>query len=1759
LIDAAHDKISAPDPLVDRAIRLFSFLGQAQQLKNPSVSDLESYRGEGAVHWLHELPVHTAVDTALRGGTPSPDDPVLTVDRVPRLDPPSVGDRLFPWLDGPTDDPRREPVLREELYLSDPPPTTSDPAGPPPQRRVTLDDRPEVIEDFESFQHEWRAWAQQDLRDEPVRSFYGGLFSTYVAATGHSEELELVLGNGLLAWSPDAHPKVRRHMLTVPVKILFDDDTGRLTVAVDESGGGARVELEMLNPRLVGNPQHVNAVRDRSRSEQIHPLDRDRMGELARRLVHVLSSEAEYRDDDVPTTPTSRPVASFAPALLLRKRSQQGLVEIFRRISDQITAQGTVPEGILPLVDPDHIPEVATGAVGERTDGALVRVDDEPFLPLPVNDIQLRILRQVDSHAQTLIQGPPGTGKTHTAAVLISHLLAQGKRVLVTAHTDRALKEVRGKLPEAIRPLAVAVVGASREDMSDLRVAVERIAVNAAEHDPVEAQRAIAGHLAAIDELRRRRASLQHRLLDAREREVGTHDVAGYSGTLAAIAQQRDHQLPSYGWISEYVEHPTGTPPLTSEAVITWRNQMLDGALIADEPHARKRLVGIDGVVDPRRLADLAAAEERALQHAARFDELRSHAAYPAVQHMMSDERAALADRLRRLSMDMHELMQRREPWVCEALDDVRTGRSPIWGARRAEMGQLIERAIPVLAALGPVTEVRVQGDTTGLDVLAAALAEYLDSGGKIKLGTDGLPRVGAFASRPLKQAAPVFERVRVNGSAPCTPAQVRAFLTWIDGDRLLAALDRAWPAGVMVPPEDTLQERLQWHITEVALLDRVLALGAELHREEQRLSAVGLPRPNWNDPRELQAYIALPEAAATAEAAADAARPLDKLTRLISDEERWPDAEPVVTHLLDAVRRRDLACYAAAHERLGRLHLVRAQVLQRDEMRVALAAVAPELAAAVLADPGASEWDTRLPVFAESWNWAVAGTWIAEQANADVNAVQNEIISIENGIREHVQQLSAIRAWSHAVGPTRLSRGSRASLEQYASLVRRFGKTGGQYREQRKAEIRDAMDRCRPAVPVWIMPLYRIADQLRIEPGMFDVVIVDEASQAGLEASFLQYLAPRIVVIGDDKQVSPSAVGVDQQQLRDLGNQYLYDDQFRATWQDPQRSLFDEAKMRFSGMLPLVEHRRCVPEIIGFSNRIAYEPDGVRLIPVRQFGAERLEPIRTVLVEDGYERGSSSSRINQPEVDAIVDQIEKCIVDPRYDGLSFGVISLLGAAQAKAIEKKLLDRISPEEWTARDLRCGDAADFQGSERNVMFLSMVAAPQEGRRIAALTANLYVQRYNVAASRAKDQMWVFHSVRLEDLGNPEDMRFQLLDYCYGVQRRSSAEDDRVVGTTVPEDVLVAPFQSLFEQRVCNRLLDRGYSMIPQFPALGYSLDLVVVGAKTRLAVECDGDHWHGPDAYQQDMARQRELERCGWHFFRVLESEFYLDPAKALAPLWDQLAELEIHPSGWLPTPGNADVDATGEVTEETDLISIAEGTEAHNDDTKGERVSNEESSVPAAMEDERGPVPSEPPTTKPFAPGPMIAKIPIDVLPANGVPPRLAPYLAFSGTVVPVDASARAEIMEGLAAIVAVEGPILGHRLHSVYVRSSGKQRVGSQVAKILNAAMSTAVRQGRLIQDDPLGEQGMKPRTYRLPGQPVAALRELGPRSFEDVPPAELADLMQKIAGGTGWGDPMAVFREVIAAYGLRQLGSTIRTRLHSVSLIARHERLNG
>ena len=331
------------------------------------------------------------------------------------------------------------------------------------------------------------------------------------------------------------------------------------------------------------------------------------------------------------------------------------------------------------------------------------------------------------------------------------------------------------------------------------------------------------------------------------------------------------------------------------------------------------------------------------------------------------------------------------------------------------------------------------------------------------------------------------------------------------------------------------------------------------------------------------------------------------------------------------------------------------------------------------------------------------------------------------------------------------------------------------------------------------------------------------------------------------------------------------------------------------------------------FSNDLCYAPNGTPLDPLRTYPSDRLKPLVVRRVPDGYRTGGDHAR-NPPEADAIVKQIATCISDPRYANATMGVISLQGEAQARLIERKLLERVDPEVIEERRLLCGDAYAFQGDERDVMFLSMVAAETddngERQRIGPLAGDDARRRFNVAASRARDQLWLFHTVDSHSL-SPICMRRSLLDYMLGSRRLLPEEED-------------AQFDSDFEREVFQRVAERGFHVRTQVEVGDarthrYRIDLVVDGRQSCLAVECDGDRWHGLERYEADMARQRDLERAGWQFVRIRGSAFYRNPDEALKPLWKELERLGISPVS------GADPEQPVETPDVDDLMLVRDG------------------------------------------------------------------------------------------------------------------------------------------------------------------------------------------------------------------------------------------
>jgi very-short-patch-repair endonuclease len=183
-----------------------------------------------------------------------------------------------------------------------------------------------------------------------------------------------------------------------------------------------------------------------------------------------------------------------------------------------------------------------------------------------------------------------------------------------------------------------------------------------------------------------------------------------------------------------------------------------------------------------------------------------------------------------------------------------------------------------------------------------------------------------------------------------------------------------------------------------------------------------------------------------------------------------------------------------------------------------------------------------------------------------------------------------------------------------------------------------------------------------------------------------------------------------------------------------------------------------------------------------------------------------------------------------------------------------------------------------------MFLSMVDSPR-GEPLPRRDRIEFQQRYNVAASRARNQMWLIYSLNHEADLKPGDLRRRLIEH---------AIDPSRIAREVAE--ASSRTESLFEKEVCDRLIRRGYRVHPQWEVGRYRIDLVVEGSGVRLAVECDGDRYHPIEKLPEDMARQTILERLGWRFLRIRGSVFFRDPEAEMERVFSKLMELGSFPS-----------------------------------------------------------------------------------------------------------------------------------------------------------------------------------------------------------------------------------------------------------------------
>jgi very-short-patch-repair endonuclease len=598
--------------------------------------------------------------------------------------------------------------------------------------------------------------------------------------------------------------------------------------------------------------------------------------------------------------------------------------------------------------------------------------------------------------------------------------------------------------------------------------------------------------------------------------------------------------------------------------------------------------------------------------------------------------------------------------------------------------------------------------------------------------------------------------------------------------------------------------------------------------------------------------------------------------------------ATSTVSELQDALQRKDPEAYRAAYERLSELHGRNAHFQRRQELLERLARVAPSWAEAIHVRRGV-HGQAELPGDPHAaWLWRQFHDELDRRHDQDVQKIQQQLEEYWERLRDVTRQLVETRTWAYRIEKT--TQEQRQALVGWANTMRRLGKGTGKSAPRLRREASALLTKAKDAVPVWIMPLPRVLEQFDATTTRFDVVIVDEASQCDMLGLIALYLGNEVVIVGDHEQVSPEGVGQELIALERLQNEYLQGYVPNAHLYDGRRSLYDIARESFGGHIMLTEHFRCVPEIIQFSNRLCYQG---RIRPLRESGSTPLKPP----VFPYRVRGTRSGGVNEEEAETIAALILVMLRHPAYAEKTIGVISMVGEDQAKHIERLvrrlcLDDPKLEQELEKRKFLCGTSAQFQGDERDVVLLSLVDAPSpDGTPLPLRNDERFKQRFNVAASRACDQLWVVYSLDPANDLKEGDLRRELIQFALQVH-------------SDPESVMQIPeserTESPFEREVLEYLVHRGYRVRAQWPVGSYRIDLVVEGETIggeirRVAIECDGDRYHPIEKIPEDLERQAVLERLGWRFIRIRGSEFYCDRISTMQRVERELEQMGIRP------------------------------------------------------------------------------------------------------------------------------------------------------------------------------------------------------------------------------------------------------------------------
>lgn len=481
-----------------------------------------------------------------------------------------------------------------------------------------------------------------------------------------------------------------------------------------------------------------------------------------------------------------------------------------------------------------------------------------------------------------------------------------------------------------------------------------------------------------------------------------------------------------------------------------------------------------------------------------------------------------------------------------------------------------------------------------------------------------------------------------------------------------------------------------------------------------------------------------------------------------------------------------------------------------------------------------------------------------------DANSLHREI-DVLKGRKTSICQKILRSYWTSKIA---------SELEQVTYLVRHYFDVAEKLRQVRSRDAwltlrNDFEDTCNQLfhfIPVWIVTSLSARRALPLQENLFDLAIIDEASQCDIASAIpILFRAKRVVIIGDPHQLRHISALNTKQEIRIAeltGSTSLLTDRSYIS-----NSLYDlsEAAIIHTGRKPifLAEHYRSHPEIIEFSNRTFYERSLVLRTNIKSL-ADRLGNLDLGIFwhnVNGKVPNVLRSAYNDDEIHEIMRLLSTWSQTGlmRHSDFSIGIVTPF-RLQMERIE----ENIQKQSWFELEkgrISVGTAHRFQGDEADIIIFSPVISTDINTRKARWVADTD-QLLNVAITRARGALHIVGDA--EKCRNIGGFMGKFASYVFSKQTFES--------TYI--------YESLAEERLTEILKRSGHWFHPQYEEKPYRLDFFVVSPfVNRYGIEVDGrQHWSA-EQFNRDEIRDKKLEERGYNIIRINADDIFRQPEK----------------------------------------------------------------------------------------------------------------------------------------------------------------------------------------------------------------------------------------------------------------------------------------